>query len=298
MTIGSLFSGIGGLEMGLEMCGLGPVVWQCDSDPYARAVLEAHWPGVKRYEDVRQIDERAERPDIICGGFPCQPVSLAGKRKAQQDTRWLWPFFAAVVARVRPRVVFVENVPGLRTAGLRDVLADLARLGFDAEWDCFSAEEVGAPHRRKRLFLVAHAYGERGRVQPGRIGGENGTGAAQPGDDGQTCDVANADGSGQRAGLTEFCAGQPDAEGGGGSQNGVAHPDGSRELQPGGGVGEQRGRLGDGRRSWPAEPDVGRVAHGVPARVDRLRALGNAVVPQVAEHVGRMIMAHSEAAAA
>ena len=164
VTIGSLFSGIGGLELGLEACGLGPVIWQCDSDPAARAVLEAHWPGVRRYNDVREIDGRAERPDLICGGFPCQPVSLAGKRKAQKDTRWLWPFFAAVVDRLRPRVVFIENVPGLRTAGLRDVLGDLAHLGFDAEWGYFSACETGAPHTRLRLFILAHArsIGKRG----------------------------------------------------------------------------------------------------------------------------------------
>ncbi|HYF27570.1 MAG TPA: DNA cytosine methyltransferase, partial [Baekduia sp.] len=94
MTIGSLFSGIGGLERGLEMCGLGPVRWQCDSDPCARAVLAQHWPEVKRFEDVREVARgKAERVDIVCGGFPCQPVSVAGKRKAQRDTRWLWPHF-------------------------------------------------------------------------------------------------------------------------------------------------------------------------------------------------------------
>jgi DNA (cytosine-5)-methyltransferase 1 len=183
VTIGSLFSGIGGLELGLEMCGLGPVIWQCDSDPYARAVLEAHWPGVKRYNDVREIDGKAERPTIICGGFPCQPVSTAGSRKAQKDPRWLWPFFAEVIARLRPRFVFIENVPGLRTAGLRDVLADLASLGFDAEWGLFSASEVGAPQHRRRLFILAHDNQEH---SSSRLGGPNEhrrEGALQRGDD-------------------------------------------------------------------------------------------------------------------
>lgn len=252
-TIGSLFSGIGGLELGLEMCGLGPVRWQCDSDPCARAVLEAHWPGVKRYDDVRQIDGKAERADIICGGFPCQPVSVAGKRKVQQDTRWLWPFFAAVIARLRPGVVFIENVPGLRTAGLRDVLADLADLGFDAEWDCFSAEEVGAPHRRRRLFLLAYADCELVRNESRRGGREIGTGKAESGCYGETGAVADADGEGQ--------------------------------LQQGGPISEvgRWARHGSGAHdAWAIEPDVGRVAHGVPARVDQLRLLGNAVVPQQA----------------
>jgi DNA (cytosine-5)-methyltransferase 1 len=141
-SIGSLFSGVGGLELGLEACGLGPVLWQCDSDPAARAVLARHWPEVRRYEDVREVITGAVAPvAVLCGGFPCQPVSVAGKRQGQKDPRWLWPFFAAVVARLRPGLVFIENVPGLRSAGLRDVLADLADLGYDAQWDVFSAAE-------------------------------------------------------------------------------------------------------------------------------------------------------------
>ncbi len=263
MTIGSLFSGIGGLELGLEMCGLGPVIWQCDSDPYARAVLEAHWPGVKRYEDVRSIDERAERPDIICGGFPCQPVSVAGKRKAQKDTRWLWPFFARAIARVRPACVFIENVPGLRGAGLREVLADIAALGFDAEWDAFEAVEVGAPHIRRRLFIAAHTNGIGGRLQPGRWGRENGP----------------------RAPLAELD----------GISGEVADADGPRELQPGGGVTTERRRVGDGGGAWPPEPDVGRVAHGVPARTHRLRLLGNACVPAQAALAWRILTARLSA---
>jgi site-specific DNA-cytosine methylase len=168
-TFGSLFSGVGGLDLALESCGLGPVRWQCDSDPAARAVLARRWPGVRIYDDVRHIDESAGRVEIICGGFPCQPTSFAGARKAQRDTRWLWPFFAAVVARLRPRVVFIENVPGLQSAGLRDVLADLAGLGFDAEWDRFWAADVGAPHLRERLFILAHTGGL-GREEVGRVG--------------------------------------------------------------------------------------------------------------------------------
>jgi DNA (cytosine-5)-methyltransferase 1 len=172
-SIGSLFSGVGGLELGLEACGLGPVLWQCDSDPAARAVLARHWPEVRRYEDVREVITGAVAPvAVLCGGFPCQPVSVAGKRQGQKDPRWLWPFFAAVVARLRPGLVFIENVPGLRSAGLRDVLADLADLGYDAQWDVFSAAEVGAPHLRRRFFLLAHTHGE-GELQPrGGVGSQ------------------------------------------------------------------------------------------------------------------------------
>lgn len=248
MTIGSLFSGIGGLELGLEMCGMGPVKWQCDSDPAARAVLAKHWPNVRRYEDVRAIDGAAEKVDIICGGFPCQPVSCAGKRKAQKDTRWLWPFFASVVDVLRPKSVFIENVPGLRTAGLRDVLADLADLGFDAQWGCFSAEDVGAPHRRKRMFLLAYTDGEFLRKQQGRRSGQGGTGAAESRRDGKASNVANTNCQPDHVSPAQGCD-LPGAAGG---------------------------------SWWAVEPDVGRVAYGVQGRVDRLRLLGNAVVPQQA----------------
>lgn len=181
VTIGSLFSGIGGLELGLEIAMPGALVrWQCDSDPTARRVLAERWPGVRIYEDVREIDERAERVDIICGGFPCQPVSFAGRRQAQGDARWLWPFFAAVLERVRPGLVFIENVVGLRTAGLRDVLADLAALGFDAEWACFRACEAGAPHPRARLFILAYTDRQLGKARD-RVLAEHDREAAVPG---------------------------------------------------------------------------------------------------------------------
>lgn len=165
MTIGSLFSGIGGLELGLERAGLGPVMWQAERDPYCLAVLRRHWPDARRFSDVREVGSGAARVDVVCGGFPCQPVSLAGRRLAQLDERWLWPEFARIIRSVEPRIVVIENVPGLRTAGLRDVLADLADLGFDAEWSCVAAGEdprrthgwphAGAPHERRRIFLVA-----------------------------------------------------------------------------------------------------------------------------------------------
>src|SRR5690606_33333535 len=168
MRIGSLFSGIGGLELGLERAGLGRVAWQCEIDPYCRAVLARHWPEARRYDDARAIDGSAARVDVVCGGFPCQPVSVAGKRLAQADERWLWPEFARVVRELRPAIVVVENVPGLRSAGLRDVLADLAALGFDAEWSCLAASDVGAPHIRRRLFIVAaHPDRIELREQPG-----------------------------------------------------------------------------------------------------------------------------------
>jgi site-specific DNA-cytosine methylase len=179
-TIGSLFSGIGGLELGLERAGVGRVVWQVERDAFCRSVLERHWPHATRYDDVRSVGRSTlASVDGICGGFPCQPVSVAGKRRAQADDRWLWPDFARIVEEFGPRFVVIENVPGLRTAGLRDVLSDLARLGFDAEWSTLSAAEVGAPHGRERLFIVAtHPDRLRVRDEPGWLSRACGTAAA------------------------------------------------------------------------------------------------------------------------
>lgn len=158
-----MFSGIGGIDLGLERAGWTPR-WQVEMDPYCRQVLEAHWPDVARYEDTREVDwNDVERVDLVAAGFPCQPVSYAGNRQAQADDRWLWPEVARAVRLLRPRLILLENVPGLLTAGFDDILTDLALLGFDAEWSVVSACALGAPHPRERLFLVAYppdGYGE------------------------------------------------------------------------------------------------------------------------------------------
>lgn len=229
-TFGSLFSGIGGLDLGLERAGW-ECRWQVEADPFCQSVLAAHWPNVPRHADIKRVNVNDLEPvALVAGGFPCQPHSVAGKRLAQDDPRWLWPWFAAVIEHVQPAAVLIENVPGLRQSGLRIVLADLARLGFDAEWSTLSACAVGAPHMRKRLFVLAHANGE----------GSQGHGA-------------------------------------------------ERGLGEGGGEIEAAGC-----DWWATEPDVGRVANGIPDRVDRLRTLGNSVVPQVAEWVGRRLMATAD----
>jgi len=169
-TFGSLFSGIGGLDLGLERAGW-KCRWQVEIDPFCQKILSKHWPNVPKFTDVRQIkDGDLEYVDLICGGFPCQPVSIAGKRKGTKDERWLWPEFARIICMVRPRFVLVENVPGflypLREKGshrvigpppVEEVLGDLALLGYDAEWDCLRASDIGAPHKRERIFVVAYS---------------------------------------------------------------------------------------------------------------------------------------------
>jgi DNA (cytosine-5)-methyltransferase 1 len=177
MTVGSLFSGIGGIDLGLERAGF-RVIWQCESDPFARRVLAKHWPGIPCYQDVRLIDERVECPELLCGGFPCQDVSCAGRRAGIEGERsGLWAEFARVVLLLRPRFVLVENTPGLYVRGLGRVLGDLADGGYDAEWQCIPAAAVGAPHLRARIWILAYPRGERveagietpllaGRLQP------------------------------------------------------------------------------------------------------------------------------------
>lgn len=258
MKIGSLFSGVGGLELGLERAGVGEVVWQVEIDPFCRSILGKHWPNATRYDDVRTVRD-LERVDVICGGFPCQPVSVAGRRKAQEDARWLWPHFARIVAEVKPSFVVIENVPGLRTVGLRDVLADLASMGFDAEWACFGAFDVGAPHLRKRLFIVA-THSERSglRLQSGGLGGQiRAAQAPIPGDAFEGGVAANADGM--------------------------------RRLEQARSLAEKRGWARNcGWSLGPLTP----VDDGVPRKLARMKrkAMGNAVVPQCAEIVGRYIV--------
>jgi DNA (cytosine-5)-methyltransferase 1 len=282
VRVGSLFSGIGGLDLGLERAGMN-VIWQSEIDPYAARVLAKHWPHVPNLGDITVIDwSTVERPDLICGGYPCQPFSLAGVRRGADDPRHLWPHFRDAIRHLRPRWALLENVPGHLSLGFGRVLGDLAELGYDTEWDCIPAAAVGAPHLRYRVFVVAHADGEgepgvtvdavtrSGVVVPHTVGDVvrqqpvgvgRGGGAAVARDDGTARDVADA----ERIDV--------DVDGPGGRLKLAQSGEGARHG-----------------RHWATEPDVGRVAHGVPARVDRLRTLGNAVVPQVAEWIGHRIM--------
>ncbi len=230
LRCGSLFSGIGGLDLGLERAGW-QIVFQIENDPYCQRVLARHWPAVPRWGDIREVDP-ADLPavDLLVGGFPCQPVSVAGQRRGTADQRWLWPEFARIIRGVRPRLVLVENVPGLVVRGLDAVLSDLAALGFDAEWSLLSACALGAPHTRQRLFIVA--YPARNRWLQRR-----------------TLAATN-----------------------------LRMPSGGRDARS---------------EHWRIEPNVDRVVSRVPRRVDRLRGLGNAVVPQVAEWIGRRILEHA-----
>ena len=226
VKVGSLFSGIGGRDLGLERAGM-KVVWQVEKDPYCQKVLKKHWPEVPCYGDIKEIDFTTLPPvDLLCGGFPCQPVSCAGKRQGDKDERWLWPEFYRAVCEIRPQWALAENVPGLLSADsgklFGGVLRDLASIGYDVVWDLLPAAAFGAPHLRYRLFIIAHL-------------------------------------------------------------------DPMRQLQPNWSIFNVRERpvYSDW---WTREPGIPRVVHGVPNQMDRIECLGNAVVPQIAEWIGRKIM--------
>ena len=160
-SYGSLFSGVGGLDRAVERFGFEPR-WQVERDEFCQRILARHWPDVRRFDDVCSVGAELEPVDLVCGGWPCQPVSQAGRRLVQADARWLWPEVARLLRVVGPSVFIGENVAGHLVRGWGDVLGDLASLGFAAEWGVLTAAAVGAPHRRARVFLVAYR-GDDGR---------------------------------------------------------------------------------------------------------------------------------------
>lgn len=336
MRFGSLFTGIGGLDLALESFGH-DCAWQVEIDPYARGVLEYHWPTVHRHADVRTVGEaELSGVDIICGGFPCQDISNAGARVGIAGERsGLWSEFARIVRVLRPRYVFVENVAALLARGLGRVLGDLAESGYDAEWDCLRAADVGAPHLRDRIFILAYAlrggvrdqhwreFGTRGEGQALTLHhGTKGTLAHTNGErfegrqesdvaaheseqnpprwsDAMRCgaDVANASGARRRSSSRppeSRDGGQTIPEGEamlGRCRRDVAdtQSDGWNQGRPE--PARQQGRPDVAERGWwEVEPDICRVVDGVPARVDRLRCLGNAVVPQQAALAWQVLM--------
>lgn len=223
MTFGSLFAGIGGFDLGLERAGM-KCAWQVEKDPFCRQVLAKHWPDVPKFEDVCDVgSNELTEVDLICGGFPCQDISHAGRRAGMEGGKsGLWREFLRIVCDLRPRFVLVENSTSLTVRGLARISGDLAQHGYDAEWSCIPAAFVGARHLRARIWILAYPSGERHgtpetTVFSGRIG-------------------------------PEF-----------------------------------RGRR-------PNEPGVGRVADGIPGRVDRVAAIGNAVYPAIPEMIGHAIM--------
>ena len=235
ITIGSCFAGIGGFELGLER-GIpnSKTVWQIEQNKYCQTILQKHWPDATIYDDIREIDyDKIQTVDIICGGFPCQDISAAGKGKGIEhgDRSSLWRQMHRLINHLQPRVAVLENVPALlwRNRGMHIVLQDLASIGYDAEWCTISARQFGAPHLRKRVFVVAYSNSTRTQIQTQR---------RQP--------AKQMLGSQSQKGKTFWSKG------------------------------ETQSRICD-------------MADGIPRRVDKIKALGNAIVPQCSEYIGKKI---------
>jgi DNA (cytosine-5)-methyltransferase 1 len=224
-----LFSGIGGFSRGLERSGAFRTVAFCEIEPYCCKVLAKHWPDVPIYDDVRSLTAERLRTDgiavdAICGGFPCQDISYAGRGAGIEGSRsGLWSEFARLIGAIRPTYVVLENSAALLARGMGRILRDLAVLRYDAEWHCISSADIGAPHKRERIWLVAYPEG----VRQGQLWGK-------------------------------WCETQSKAP---------------------------------GSLHWPEyEPPSERVAHGLSDQLHRVTALGNAVVPQIPELIGRAII--------
>ena len=255
----SLFSGIGGLDLAAEWAGF-HTVGQCEWADYPTKILEKHWPDVPRWRDIRTLTKENfyERTglrtvDVISGGFPCQPFSVAGKRRGKEDDRYLWPEMLRVIGEIRPTWVVGENVANIVNMALDQVLSDLENIGYETRTFVFPACAVDAPHRRDRCAIVANA--------------DDGGGALRR--DGELQPTESLGGSwGDHRGGTE--------EHGGGER---------RTVEP------RLGRSHDGLSAWMDgvrsrwangtwEEGIPRIVSGVPNRVGRLKAIGNAVVPQ------------------
>src|SRR5262245_39145062 len=172
-TFGSLFAGIGGVDLGLERAGM-RCAWQVEIDDYATRALTKHWPNIPKYRDVRECGiHNLASVDCIAGGFPCQDISEAGTASGLAGKRsGLWFEFWRLIRELRPRYVLVENVSALLTRGMGTVLGNLAESGYDAEWQCISAASMGAPHLRERIFIVAYPHrvnGDRRTIFDGTI---------------------------------------------------------------------------------------------------------------------------------
>ena len=259
LTVLDLFSGIGGFSLGLERTGGFRTVSFCEIDSYCRAVLANHWPDIPCYGDIRAFHGSTGLVDIICGGFPCQDISSAGAKFGIGGERsGLWSEYARIIREILPKYVIVENVSSLLSRGMGDILGDLASIGYDAEWHCISAAAIGAPHGRDRVWVIG--YADSNCKSGHHVHAETSWMPSHVTD--SQCRLGP---------LGRYLAG-----------NGW-----QREL--------------DWGNPWTGaaqdQPDFLGVDDGLPSRMDRLRSLGNAVVPQIAEMIGRAILA-AEAALA
>ena len=317
MRVLDLFSGIGGFSLGLERTGGFETVAFCEICPKARKVLSKHWPNVKQYDDIKELSNEqliadGIEADVITGGFPCQDISCAGKGKGIKAERsGLWSEMFRLIRDVRPTWAIVENVSALRSKGLALVLQNLSSIRYVCEWHCIPASAVGAPHQRDRIWIIANR--DTDRINEQKVG------EVQGGQDSKPCgicgDVAHPKCNGFSAttltrSIEETVRQEStresnalDSQGTGSlstTKANVANPNSERLQGHSEGLEEScEVRTQETPRLlssipradfWAVEPNVGRVAHGIPKRVDRLKQLGNSVVPQIPELIGNAIL--------
>jgi len=283
-----LFSGIGGFSLGLERTGGFETVAFCEIDPFARDVLAKHWPQVPCHDDVETRQFEEGEADVITAGFPCQDISYAGTGTGLAGSRsGLYRHVIQAIRLVRPRFAILENVAALLSRGLGGVLGDLAEIGADAEWHCIPASAVGAPHRRDRIWIVADTGSQQHEGGCAPFSGELAKELACPDADPERQLQSQGSLAHERGWFGDLGQALADADSKRGCGGQALGQDAADARQP-----SRRAELGQ----WFVEPNVGRVADGVPSRVDRLRTLGNAVVPQIPELIGRAILARQEAA--
>lgn len=272
IKIGSLFAGIGGFELGLERAIPGAeTVWQVEQNEYCQKILTKHWPNAKIYDDVRKVNKNNLEPiDILCGGFPCQDISLANQnaKGLQGEKSGLWFEMLRLISELRPKIAVLENVAAVTIRGLSDILRGLSEIGYDAEWQIISAKEFGAPHLRKRWFCVAYPNSKRPRQAPDRrlassISIQSKIQCGRPSE--QKEPIPDADGTFSKATKLPI----------------------RTKL-------EKSDNDNDPGTFWDKSysgPKVRRMDDGVSTRLDRarLRALGNAIVPQCSEYIGHNI---------
>ncbi len=298
MTIGGLFSGYGGIELGLERTGHFKTLWHCEIEDYPSAILEERWPEAPNIGDITKVDwERIQKPDILTGGFPCQDISQAGRMegiKKGENRSGLWGEFHKAIRILRPKLILIENVSALANNRLNIVLADLAKEGYDAEWLDIRASDFGAPHKRERIFIVAYKT----RVK-----------RSNPDSNG-SCEhskftVSNERKPDERSEPAELCDDVPDADSTGLEAKRPEQPTTGAErcdykATNSTGEGLERSEYQEGQAArhnhWEVEPDMGRVVDGTARGLDsyiwreRIKALGNGVVPQIPEWIGKKIV--------
>jgi len=303
-----LFSGIGGFSLGLEATGAFETVAFCDYDPYCQKVLRKHWPWVTIYDDVKELNNEKlqanghTKIDIITGGYPCQPFSIAGRKKGEQDPRHVWPEMFRLVKELRPTWVIGENVSGHIKLGLDTVLENLESEGYSTRAFSISASSIGANHQRERVWILAHSrctqyegavFGDQNEneIREGHANQFERSSETSEFDVADTKSVISDDRTKYEHTQESDEKGQVRSEVGRVSSD-DAHTDieglegrwSQCELQEGQGEGKT-----GWSQWWQSEPNVGRVAHGVPKRVDRLKSLGNSLVPMIPYYIGMSI---------